>query len=66
MDSGAAAEPAYRKDVYVLEIAYSNTVQQSGDSLPPPTIHVSTLFWEKALYSGKTEVNFHLGIITLL
>lgn len=62
----AAIEPAYTKDLYMLEIVYSNMVPKSRDSLPAPTVHVSTLFWEKVLSSGKTEVNFHLGIITLL
>lgn len=65
MDLGAATEPAYRKDLHTLEVAYSNTVQQPGDSLPPSTIHVSALFCEKAFYSGKREVHFHLGITTL-
>lgn len=53
MDLGAATEPAYRKDLCMLVIASSNIVQQTGDSLHPQNILVSTLFWGKALYSGK-------------
>lgn len=58
----AAIETAYTKDLYMLEILCSNTVLKSGVTV----VHVSTLFREKVLSSGKTEVNFHLGIITLL